>query len=73
MNTYESLKNDRDALSAAKRGLQVDPNDKDFIFVAVTIEITECNRTGNAKICNDAAELGKRGLSPTTIGERRSP
>jgi hypothetical protein len=63
MNTYESLKDDRDALSAAKRGLQVDPNDHNFIFVAVKIEIDECNRTGDAKTCNDAAGLGQRGLT----------
>jgi cytochrome c553 len=64
MNTYSSsLNDDQNALSAAKRGLQVDPNDKDFIFVAVEIEIKECNRTGDAQICNDAAALGQRGLT----------
>jgi cytochrome c5 len=64
MNTYKSgLGDDRNALSAAKRGLEVDPNDENAIFVAVEIEITECNRTGDPKVCNDAAELGQRGLS----------
>lgn len=63
MNTYRSLNDDQNALSAAKRGLQVDPNDENAIFVAVEIEITECNKTGDAEICNDAASLGQRGLS----------
>jgi cytochrome c553 len=63
MNTYRSLNDDDSALSAAKRGLQVDPNDENAIFVAVEIEIGECNQTGDAKVCNDAAALGQRGLS----------
>jgi len=41
----------------------MDTNDENAIFVAVTIEITECNKTGDAEICNDAAALGQRGLS----------
>ena len=63
MNTYRSLNDDQNALSAAKRGLQVDPNDENAIFLAVELEITECNRTGDAQICNDAAALGQRGLA----------
>jgi hypothetical protein len=47
----------------AKRGLQVDPNDENAIFVAVEIEIKECNQTGDAQTCNDAAALGQRGLA----------
>ena len=64
MNTYSSsLNDDHNALSAAKRGLQVDPNDENAIFVAVEIEIKECNQTGDAQTCNDAAALGQRGLA----------
>jgi hypothetical protein len=63
MNTYSGLNDDENALGAAKRGLQVDPNDENAIFVAVEIEITECNSTDEAEVCNDAAALGQRGLS----------
>jgi hypothetical protein len=62
MNTYRRLNDDTKSLSAAKRGLQMDPNDDEAIFVAVEIEMKECNRAGDAQICNDAAALGKRGL-----------
>jgi len=61
--TYRGLNNDQGALSAAKRGLQVNPNDENAIFVAVQLEIASCNQTGDAQTCNDAAELGQRGLS----------
>jgi hypothetical protein len=63
MNTYRKLNDNLNALSAAKRCLELDSNDVDAIFIAVEIEINECNRAGDAEICNDAAALGKRGLS----------
>jgi len=61
--TYRSLNDNRNAFSAAKRGLQVYPNDENLIFFAVESGINECNRTGDAKTCNDVAALGQRGLS----------
>jgi hypothetical protein len=63
MNTYSGLNDDQDALGAAKRGLQVDPNDNNATFVAAKLETEECNRNGDAQICQDAAALGRRGLS----------
>jgi hypothetical protein len=62
MNTYRRQNDDASALSAAKRGLQMDPNDDEAIFVAVEIEMKACTRAGDSQICNDAAALGQRGL-----------
>jgi hypothetical protein len=63
MNTYSSLNDDQNALNAAKRGLQVNPNDENAIFVAVKLELDECNRNGDPVTCSEAAALGQRGLS----------
>ena len=51
------------ALSAATRLLQVDPNNMGAISISVDIKRRQCQRTGDAQTCDDAAALASKGLS----------
>jgi hypothetical protein len=50
-------------LSAASRLLQVDPNNTKAIYVSVDIKKRQCQRTGDAQTCDDAAAMANKGLA----------
>jgi len=51
------------ALSAATRLLQIDPNNAKAILISVYIKKGQCQKTGDAQTCDDAAALAQKGLS----------
>ena len=69
VDTYQQAADVANALSAAKRLLQVDPNNMKAIFLSVAIEKGQCQKAvdGNGNLtdpqpCDDAAALAQKGL-----------
>jgi hypothetical protein len=65
VDTYQSLNDHDNALSAASRLLQLDPNNMKAIYTSVVIKKRQCTETQDAQACNDAAALGQEGLAVT--------
>ncbi len=63
VDTYQGMGHADDALSAATRLLQVDPNNMKAIFLSVVIKKSQCGKTADAQTCDDAAALALKGLS----------
>src|SRR5579863_1592582 len=65
MEAYEQANDLDNALSAATRLLQVDPNNLEAIYVSVSIKKAQCGKTNDATACDDAAALAQKGLTLT--------
>jgi hypothetical protein len=63
LDTYQGLGDQTDALSAAARMLQVDPNNTKAVFITVYIKKGQCAKTGDAQTCDDAATMAQKGLT----------
>jgi hypothetical protein len=63
VDTYQGLSDQDNALSAAGRLLQVDPNNTKAIFISVFIKKNQCAKTSNAQTCDDAGILAQKGLT----------
>ena len=63
VDTYQRFNDQDNALSAATRLLQVDPNNMKAIYLSVVIKKAQCSKTGDAQACDDAAALAQKGLS----------
>ncbi len=71
IDTYQSLNDPDQALSAASRLLELDPNNIKAIYISVLIKESQCNQsidpsTGFSKdpqVCDDAAALAQKGLA----------
>jgi len=68
IDAYQSVGDVDKALSAATRLLQADPNNMKAIYVSVGIKKSQCNRTGDAQTCDDAAALARKGLATSKPG-----
>ena len=70
LDTYYRACGDVDqALSAASRLLQVDPNNLKAIFYSVIIKKSQCAKTqDDAQTCDDAAALARKGLAGSQAG-----
>jgi hypothetical protein len=62
MNTYRSLNDDQNTLSAARHLLEADPNNLQAVFLSVVVKRSQCVKTSDAQTCDDAAQLASRGL-----------
>ncbi len=70
IDCYQQLNQPDKALDAAKRLLQVDPNNMNAIAISVYIEKSQCGKTLDAsgvttdpRTCDDAAALAQKGLA----------
>jgi hypothetical protein len=63
IDTYQSLQDADNTLSAATRLLQVDPSNMKAIFMSVLIKKSQCAKTSDAQTCDDAATLAGKGLT----------
>jgi hypothetical protein len=59
---YRGLNDPENALSAASRLLEADPNNMKAILISVVSLKNKCTETGDAQACDDAAALARRGL-----------
>jgi tetratricopeptide (TPR) repeat protein len=67
--TYQQMGKVDEALSAASRILQIDPNSMRALYIAVALKKSQCLKTNDAQICNDGGALAQRGLAvPKTEG-----
>jgi hypothetical protein len=65
IDTYQQLGDMDHALSAASRLLQVDPTNPKAIYFSVYVKKTQCAKTSDQQICDDAAALAQKGLAAT--------
>ncbi len=63
IDTYGGLKDTDKELGASTRLLQVDPNNMKGIFVSVALKKSQCGKTSDAQVCDDAGALAQKGLS----------
>ena len=63
VDAYQAVNDADHILSAASRLLQVDPNNLKAILYSVLVKKSQCQRTGDAQTCDDAAALGRKGLA----------
>jgi tetratricopeptide (TPR) repeat protein len=63
VDTYQGLGDADNALSAASRLLQVDPNNMKAIFLSVAIKKSQCQKTSDTQACDDAGTLAAKGLT----------
>jgi tetratricopeptide (TPR) repeat protein len=63
IDAYQQLGKPDEVLSAASRLLQVDPNYVKAIYMSVAIKKSQCLKTSEAQVCDDAAALANKGLS----------
>ena len=63
LTTYLQVQDQDNALSAASRLLQVDPNNFKAIYYSVVIKKGQCGKTQDQQTCDDAAALAQKGLS----------
>jgi hypothetical protein len=63
VDTYQSLNDLDNTLSADTRELQVDPANLKALFISVYIKKGQCGKTQDAQTCDDAAALAQRGLA----------
>ena len=59
---YGNLNDPDKQLDAARRLLQVDPNNMKAIFISVYLKKTQCAKTNDSQTCDDAAALARKGL-----------
>jgi hypothetical protein len=65
IDTYQSLNDPANTLSAASRLLQVEPSNMKAIFISVVLKNQQCTKTQDAQTCDDAAALAQKGLAAT--------
>jgi hypothetical protein len=65
IDTYQSLNDPDNTLSAASRLLQLEPANMKAIFISVLIKNRQCTKTSDAQTCDDAAALAQKGLAAT--------
>jgi hypothetical protein len=63
IDTYQSVGDADKELGAASRLLQVDPNNMKAIYVSVALKKSQCLKTNDAQVCDDAAALAQKGLT----------
>ncbi len=63
IGTYLQAQKPDDVLSAASRLLQIDPANTKALFYSVTLKKSQCLKTNDAQVCDDAAALAQKGLS----------
>lgn len=63
INTYQAMKDSDKTLSATSRLLQIDPNNMKAIYLSVYIKRTQCQKTNDPQVCDDAAALAQKGLT----------
>jgi tetratricopeptide (TPR) repeat protein len=63
VDTYQSIGDADNALSAATRLLQIDPNNMKAIYLSVVIKKGQCGKSQDAQACDDAAALAQKGLT----------
>jgi tetratricopeptide (TPR) repeat protein len=61
--TYQQLGKVDEALSAANRLLQIDPNSMRALYIAAALKKSQCLKTNDAQVCADAGALAEKGLS----------
>jgi tetratricopeptide (TPR) repeat protein len=61
--TYQQMGDIDQAISAASRLLQVDPDDMKGILISVIDKKSQCQKTSDAQTCDDAAALAQKGLT----------
>ena len=59
MDAYQQTGKIDEELSAASRLLQVDPNYMKAIYISVALKKSQCLKTSEAQVCDDAAEIGR--------------
>jgi hypothetical protein len=79
IDCYQTSNNSDGALSAAKRLLQVDPNNMKAIFISVYLEKQQCGKsldaTGTAsdtQTCDDSGAIAQRGLTAPKPADMQS-
>ncbi len=65
IDTYQQLGKADEELGAASRLLQIDPNYMKAIYISVALKKSQCLKTNDAQVCDDAAALAKKGLAAT--------
>jgi tetratricopeptide (TPR) repeat protein len=63
MDAYQQAGKIDEELSAASRLLQVDPNYMKAIYISVALKKSQCLKTSEAQVCDDAAALAHKGLA----------
>ena len=66
VDTYQQMGKTDEVLSAASRLLQIDPNYMKAIYISVALKKSQCLKTNDAQVCDDAAALAK--ISKATGG-----
>jgi len=69
MGAYQQTQKVDQLLDAAKRLLQVDPNNMHAIYIAVALERSQCLKSSEAQVCDDAAALAQKGLNTPKPGD----
>jgi hypothetical protein len=62
INTYQAMGDSNKTLGATSRLLQVDPNNMKAIYLSVYIKRTQCQKTNDPQVCDDAAALAQERL-----------
>jgi hypothetical protein len=63
VDTYQGLGNTDEALGAASRLLQVDPENMKAIYISAVIKKAQCGKTQDVLTCDDGATLARKGLA----------
>ena len=63
MGAYQQLSKVDELLSAGSRLLQVDPNNMHAIYISAALKKSQCLKTSEAQVCDDAAALAQKGLA----------
>jgi hypothetical protein len=63
INTYQGLNKADDELGAASRLLQIDPNNLKALYISVALKKSQCLKSEDAQVCDDAAALAQKGLA----------
>jgi hypothetical protein len=63
IDVYQQTGKIDEELSAASRLLQIDPNYMKAIYVSVALKRSQCLKTSDAQVCDDAAALAQKGLA----------
>ena len=63
INTYQGLGKIDEELGAASRLLQVDPNNMKAFYVSVGIKKSQCLKSEDVQVCDDAAAIAQKGLA----------
>ena len=73
IDTYEKTGDVDKAVGAATRLLQIDPNNMKALYVSATIKRSQCLRTNDATVCDDAGAIGAKGLKATKPADMAGP